>query len=318
MPSSHRGSFLGKKMIVIDSVRYTFKHKILSLEGFHPDYKKTNQDYSKVHHFLSNKELTRLFFLADGHGKDGHEASKMATEFLCKYLEKEISEKPEVELNEETIKDIIFKGFDEVQKVLEKERDLDFKYSGTTMVLVIYRKCSIFFVNLGDSRGFLASKCGIKVVPSLVTEFHKPDDEIERKRIELSGGVIAPFFDEKGVASGPNRVWNKKQTEPGLATSRSFGDLLAHKLGVSHVPGILKLPDIIVKKLDSNDHYLFLASDGVWDVLTPKEIIEKCDPFYPTLNVESAAKKVLSESASKWSDVTKNNKRLNKEMTSQF
>lgn len=61
--------------------------------------------------------------------------------------------------------------------------------------------------------------------------------------------------------------------------------------------------DIIIKKLDSNDKYLLLASDGVWDVMSPKDIIDKCDAFYPTLNVESAVKKILADSASKWAEV---------------
>lgn len=61
--------------------------------------------------------------------------------------------------------------------------------------------------------------------------------------------------------------------------------------------------DIIIKKLDSNDKYLLLASDGVWDVMSPKEIIDKCDAFYPTLNVESATKKILADCASKWAEV---------------
>lgn len=228
---------MGKKLVVIDSVRYIFKHKILSLEGFNPNHKKTNQDYSKVHHFISNKELTRFFFLADGHGSDGHEASKLSTDFLCQQLEKEISEAAEPDLTDEGIKTIVLKAFDQTQRMLEKNRDFDVKYSGTTMVLVIYRKSSLYFVNLGDSRGILASKCIQKTVPSLVTEFHKPDDEQERKRVILAGGVIAPFIDETGMASGPLRVWNKNKTEPGIATSRSLGDLLAHKLGVSHIPG---------------------------------------------------------------------------------
>lgn len=230
---------MGKMMIVVDSIRFSFKHKILSLEGFKPEKKKNNQDYAKVHQFLSNREITRLFFLADGHGKDGHEASKMATEFLSQNLEKAISSLQESELTESCIKSLILKAFDEAQQMMASQADYNFKYSGTTMVVVLCRKNSIFFANCGDSQGFLASRCALKINPSLVTELHKPDNEGETQRILEAGGVIAPFVDEKGNASGPQRVWNKKRTEPGIATSRSLGDFLAHRLGVSHVPGNL-------------------------------------------------------------------------------
>ena len=73
-----------------------------------------------------------------------------------------------------------------------------------------------------------------------------------------------------------------------------------------------------MKKLDSNDKFIFLASDGVWDYLNPKDIIEKCIAFLPTINVESAAKKIISDSMSKWADVEIILSRKVKEMILRF
>ena len=68
---------------------------------------------------------------------------------------------------------------------------------------------------------------------------HKPDRSVELDRITKSGGVVAPYYDEDGEPNGPQRIWNKALTEPGLATSRTLGDLFGHTLGVTHTPGIL-------------------------------------------------------------------------------
>ncbi len=42
---------------------------------------------------------------------------------------------------------------------------------------------------------------------------------------------------EAGIKSGPFRVWVKTQNYPGLAMSRSIGDLCAGKIGVTCDPG---------------------------------------------------------------------------------
>jgi len=43
---------------------------------------------------------------------------------------------------------------------------------------------------------------------------------------------------ENGVKSGPYRVWFKNEGYPGLAMSRSIGDLVATSVGVICEPGI--------------------------------------------------------------------------------
>lgn len=43
---------------------------------------------------------------------------------------------------------------------------------------------------------------------------------------------------EGGIKSGPYRVWLKNEQYPGLAMSRSVGDLVAGSVGVICEPGI--------------------------------------------------------------------------------
>ena len=265
------------------------------MDGYSPEYAKENQDYSKVHQFTTpDKELNRLFLLADGHGPEGHHASQNAISLLCQFIEKKFLDKMDGELSDDVIKHLISEAFSEVQKEFKSDADNKYKYSGTTMVVALVRKNILYLASVGDSKGFLASKSGTNVIPSLLTIDHKPDTEEERTRILESGGIVAPYLDANNQPNGPQRVWNKNMTEPGLATSRTLGDIVGHNLGVSHVP------DFQVKKLDTLDRFIFLASDGVWDHLTPKDVIDRCNSFLPTLNAECAVKKVISDAADKW------------------
>ena len=53
---------------------------------------------------------------------------------------------------------------------------------------------------------------------------------------------------------------------PGLAMSRSIGDFVAHSVGVSPNPEVIKF------ELQPDDKFIVIASDGVWEFLTNEEI----------------------------------------------
>ena len=65
---------------------------------------------------------------------------------------------------------------------------------------------------------------------------HKPDLKDELTRIIHCGGRVEPYIvDGEGV--GPYRVWLQEENAPGLAMSRSLGDLVAASVGVAWMPG---------------------------------------------------------------------------------
>jgi serine/threonine protein phosphatase PrpC len=53
---------------------------------------------------------------------------------------------------------------------------------------------------------------------------------------------------------------------PGLAMTRSFGDRVAHSVGVSAEPETLEFT------LGANDKYMVIASDGVWEFLSNEDV----------------------------------------------
>ena len=56
-------------------------------------------------------------------------------------------------------------------------------------------------------------------------------------------------------------MWLKNEDIPGLAMTRSFGDGVAAKVGVTAIPEL----DMI--ELTKDDKFIVLASDGVWEFL---------------------------------------------------
>lgn len=56
--------------------------------------------------------------------------------------------------------------------------------------------------------------------------------------------------------------------------SRSIGDETAHSIGVSENPEILRYD------LKSEDKFIVIASDGVWEFLTNEDIGKIVWPYY--------------------------------------
>lgn len=89
-------------------------------------------------------------------------------------------------------------------------------------------------------------------------------------------------------------MWLKSEDIPGLAMTRSFGDEVASRVGVTCEPEILELD------LGKDDKFIVLASDGVWEFLGNDEVANIVRPFYETKNAEKAAEAVVRESYLRW------------------
>lgn len=99
-----------------------------------------------------------------------------------------------------------------------------------------------------------------------MTRDHKPNEKDEAARIKKRGGRIQPFRDEDNEFIGPPRVWIKEEEIPGLAMSRSFGDRVAASVGV------IAEPEIFEYKLQEDDKFMIIASDGVWEFIESPEV----------------------------------------------
>jgi serine/threonine protein phosphatase PrpC len=125
---------------------------------------------------------------------------------------------------------------------------------------------------------------------------HKPELKDEAERILKSGGRIDSFRDyyNNGEPIGPQRVWLKDEEMPGLAMSRSFGDRVAHSVGVSHEAEVEEFT------LGLNDKYLVIASDGVWEFLSNEDVAHIIYPYFEQNAPEAAANALVKAAFKKW------------------
>lgn len=107
-----------------------------------------------------------------------------------------------------------------------KKQKFDIEYSGTTAVTMVVSPSGVITcANIGDSRAILLSEKDGNWQCSSISNDHKPELPEETARITKYGGRVEAYKDEYGNDFGPKRVWLQYENLPGLAMSRSFGDL---------------------------------------------------------------------------------------------
>ena len=126
---------------------------------------------------------------------------------------------------------------------------------------------------------------------------HKPEFESERKRILSFGGRVEALFDtETQKQLGPYRVWLKDENVPGLAMSRSLGDDVARKAGVVWDPEIREI------ELEHQDKFIVQGSDGIWEFISNKEVIDIVIPYWKKNDPTTAWEHLTKEATKRWKE----------------
>ena len=189
--------------------------------------------------------------------------------------------------------------------------------SGTTVSCLLVQRDCVYVANVGDSNvvwGNYNPKHGKKgepeVIAKLVTKRHKPDNVTEKLRIESLGGKIA--VDNKGMT---RVVWQRRcsctetaagvsQVEliPYLNISRSLGDLWS-ATKECHDYLISPIPDVRIYSLDHTKHsFVILASDGMWDMLSPQEAVNIIHDLCKKTNLTDIPKILVTTALERWNE----------------
>ena len=238
---------------------------------------KTNQDsyLTKEEDLINNKEYT--FGVFDGHGLQGHLVSEEIKNFLMTMPSEHYSSKQK-----------ILSLFDSLSKNIENSNVIDVYCSGSTAVVIHITKEKIICANCGDSRSILISEINNGIIQ--MSRDHKPELSDEKKRIIASGGRVDKIY---GV--GPYRVWFKDGDYPGLAMSRSIGDALAHKVGVSSIP---EIREFNLNK--SNPFAIVVASDGVWEFMSNEQVKNIVKKYKYNKDGFKCSKEIVEKSRQIW------------------
>jgi len=197
-----------------------------------------------------------FFGVFDGHA--GPKVSQYCSQHLLDCILESIDTDFQKEISVDAAKEGIHKGF---LKLDEKLRNLPQcangeDRSGTTAIVVMVSPDKIIWANCGDSRGLLCR--GGKL--EFATLDHKPYNESGKKvRIERAGGTVM-----------------MQRVNGSLAVSRALGDFDYKR--ATELPATEQLvspePEITIHERDSsNDEFIFLACDGIFDVMSNEEVI---------------------------------------------
>jgi len=217
------------------------------------------EDKSKSIENFNNDINQMVFELFDGHGGDDI-SNFLQQNFIQIY-------KQYLEINNYNIPKSLTYSFKEADEMIKESlTNLDGQGSTGTIIHIFWEsdtKLMVYTGNVGDSRVTLISPTHI----IKLSYDHRMSDEKEKKRIL-----------ESGIEVIENRIGGE------LMLTRIFGDYefksnekekgKGKEKGKEKKKGLICEPFLSKIKIDLNikDQFLILASDGIWDLVTEKEI----------------------------------------------
>ena len=235
------------------SIEYSF------MENINIQFEKTMEDRSKSIINFNNNPNEILLEIFDGHG--GGDVSTYLQSNFSKIYQKYLIE------TQKNIADSLSMAFSKIDEDLKKLQTIENQGSTGTIIHIIREKNNRLFLyngNVGDSRACLISSKRI----IRLSQDHRTSDKEERKRIIVEGGMIYN-----------NRVAGE------LMLTRSFGDFDFKQNGKNNNKknndelsrfrkGVICEPFVTQIEIDQNinNQFLFLASDGIWDVVSEEEM----------------------------------------------
>jgi len=188
-----------------------------------------------------------FFGVYDGHG--GDKVAIYTGEHLHEIVAKQDA------FAEGDIKKALQDGFLATDRAILSDPRYEEEVSGCTASVGILSKDKIYVANSGDSRTVL----GVKGRAKPLSFDHKPQNEAEKARIQAAGGFV-----DFGRVNG------------NLALSRAIGDF-EFKKSADLPPEqqiVTAFPDVEIHEITSEDEFLVVACDGIWDVQSSQAVIE--------------------------------------------
>ena len=245
------------------------------------EHRKEMEDFHCIKQALGKRYNLSYFAIFDGHG--GKEVASFLSINLHHYLINELNNIQFGINDEENINNIIEcikLAFIKIDKdILANDNLTNDVGSTATLIFIYYNNLNaienynnenqnlertLICANIGDSSGYLINKSNIK----LITKHHKCEDASEVKRIRDQGGIVFQ-----------GRIFGK------LILTRTLGDKEMKKYGV------IPEPDFYIKKIEKDDFFVIIASDGIWDVINEGELFKIGNE--KKLSSEAFSKKIM-------------------------
>ena len=229
------------------------------------------------------KEENFLIGICDGHGIYGDLISQYISQNLPSFIKKESKEN-------------LVKAFIDINNSLINGTKIDCSLSGTTCTSLIISLDKIICSNIGNTRAILARYENGYYNTINLNRDHKPTESDEIKRIISQGGIIKQNYDKvKKINYGPEKIFLKNSDIPGLSMSRSFGDNLAHTIGV------INIPEVKSYEYTGGEKFIVIATDSIWQYIDSDECVEIIKEYYEkNLDAIGALNSLVTEAIKRW------------------
>lgn len=222
-----------------------------------------------------------LFGVFDGH--NGPEVSSYCKTHIAEHIRTQLNDRSHLTFPK-PIEHALAAAIEKLDTVASMDRKLPAAMDvGSTACIAMLTLDDVWFVNVGDSRAIIKTNHEV----NQMTLDHKPNLKSETDRVKKHGGFI----------SNTDGTW---RINGRLNLSRSIGDW-------SMRPFIVPSPTIQhhrrpLREVDGADcvdcnEYIVIASDGLFDVMSNKDIVEIIDSQPHTrAGVTTALRELVTES----------------------
>ncbi len=271
--------------------------KSFSYNSFRGLIKEYNEDRVSISQVIEKPSGSKFsswpkmsyFAIFDGHG--GDECAEYLKENYLKFLVSNRNFPLDIKLSmTEAFKEIEESFF----KLKCKEKLEESDISGSCALVAVIFDNKLYIANIGDSRAIMSINGGNKI--RQLTVDHKPDNLIEFERALKNGSKIylddnddpdrditkLEFIKDKNelkkkleekLGSDEDKVFRVYPSD--LAVMRTVGDIKAKKKEFGGNPGtIINVPDIFIYDINSNDDFIVMGCDGIFDDLSNQEIVD--------------------------------------------
>ena len=261
---------------------------------FHGLFKETNEDKIIVVNQIKKPASSKMktwpkisyFGIFDGHGGEG------CADFLKDNFLNYLSENKNFPFD---IKLSLTETFEKIEEAFFKQKCSDTleksDRSGSCALVTIIFDNKIYIANIGDSRAIMSVNGGIKV--KALTNDHKPNNPKEYERAIKNGSKVYAddndephsdiskliFIKDKSEFEKYKKKENSKEEiifreyPSDLAVMRTIGDIKAKKKEYGGIPGsIINKPDIFIYDISSNNDFIVMGCDGIFDDLSNQEV----------------------------------------------
>ena len=155
--------------------------------------------------------------------------------------------------------------------------------SGSCALIMLIINNILYSINLGDSRALYSYNTGKWLLQ--ITRDHKPNDEVEKRRIEKYGGKVyyankiqrnGKEIELKEESFGKGFTFPYRVSPGGLAVARTIGDFYAKLPELGGKKGLVSSdPCVNVLRIDDKSDFLIMGCDGIYDRLDNDRIFKK-------------------------------------------